>query len=133
MGNGRGFYTSDGLKKLASIVREARGDRSYREFEAITGVSHGVIRRIEILDAKMPDWGTLQKLAHPNTPFTALQLQAIAMQQEDLVDKVEQKFWRAEDVIDVVRDLPDQEIGRLAKMLVDLLVQGNIDNNNKSD
>jgi hypothetical protein len=119
----RSFYTPKGLKKLAEIVRAARGMRSYREFEAITGVSHGVIRRIEILDAKMPDQRTLSKLA-PHTPFSAIQLQTIAMQQEEILEDVDKQYWRAEDVMSVIDNLPDEEIARLAKLLIDrLLVQ----------
>ncbi|MGL5922152.1 hypothetical protein [Chroococcidiopsis sp.] len=118
--NGRG-YTFNGLKKLAKICRQARGNSSYREFERITGISHGVIRRIEIEDSKMPEYSTLEKLA-PHTGFTVRQLQAIAMQEEDLIE-TEQKYWIAEDIMLTVRQLPQTEVARLAKMIIDYIVE----------
>lgn len=112
----RKFYKPEGLRKLAEIVRLARGSLSYREFQEITGISHGTIRRIEIQDAKIPDYETLAKLAYPITPYTLEELQAIAMHRvEESIDI--RQYRTAEDVLPMVMELPPSEIARLGQML----------------
>lgn len=111
----RKFYDPEGLRKLAQIVMQARGDLSYREFEKVTGISHGTIRRLELQDVKMPDYNTLVKLAHPVTPYSMEELQAIVMQKEDEV--LIRQYRTAEDILPMVMELPDIEIARLGQML----------------
>ena len=118
----RSLYTSAGLEKLAQIIRQARGDLSFRQFQEVTGVAHGVIRRIENLDAKMPDPTTLKLLA-PHTPYTYRQLQAIAMQEDDLAFEIERQYWSAEDVMPIVRELPETEAARLAQLIIDYIME----------
>lgn len=108
------LYTTDGLKKLADIVRTARGDRGYRAFERLSGVSHAVVRRIELEEVKNPDDTTLAKLA-PYTPYNFDELKAIA--QERLVGEV-RKYRTAEDLLPLVAELPVAERSRLAQLII---------------
>lgn len=110
----RTFYTKNGLKKLGEIVRQARGNLSYREFEPICGVSHGTIRRMELGDVKMPDYATLLRLA-PHTPYTIEEIQAIAAEREpgDM-----RKYRTYQDVLPMVMELPDQELAKLGQAIL---------------
>lgn len=120
--NGRSVYTAEGLRKLSLIVKTAMGGMSYREFEGVTGISHGVIRRIVICDSKMPDKITLERLAYPTTPYTFEQLQLILMEREIDSDDFRQ-FRTALDIFPLVTELPDAEMAELVKMIVDRLVE----------
>ncbi|MFB2897410.1 hypothetical protein ACE1CI_31215 [Aerosakkonemataceae cyanobacterium BLCC-F50] len=113
------LYTESGLLKLAQIIKQARGSRSYREFEAISGVSHATIRRLEICDVKNPDIATLANLAI-HTPYSVEELIAVAEER----DKVDIRQYRtAEEAIGVVDQLNHQEAARLAQMIVGRLAK----------
>lgn len=107
------LYTQAGLKKLAEIARSARGDRSYREFEKITGVSHAAMRRVELNEVKNPDDTTLAKIA-PYTPYSFEELKAIA--QERSVGEL-RRYRTAEDLLPLVTELPVEERTRLGQMI----------------
>lgn len=116
----RSPYTVEGLRKLSLIVKSAMGDMSYREFEETTQISHTVIRRIVICKAKMPDRGTLEKLASPVTPYTYEQLQLILMKRD--IDESDFKQYRtAQELFPLVLELPRKEIAELAKMIINHL------------
>lgn len=113
------LYTEQGLLKLAQIIKQARGSRSYREFEALSKVSHATIRRLEICDVKNPDIATLANLA-VHTPYTLEELIAVAEER----DKVEIRQYRtAEEAIGVVDQLNHQEAARLAQMIIGRLAK----------
>lgn len=113
------LYTEPGLLKLAQIIKQARGARSYREFEALSGVSHATIRRLEICDVKNPDIATLANLA-VHTPYTVEELIAVAEER----DKVDIRQYRtAEEAITVVDQLNHQEAARLAQMIIGRLAK----------
>ena len=114
------LYTEAGVSRLAAIVRQARGNRSYREFQNLTGVSHATIRRLELQEVKSPEDLTLAAIA-PYTPYTYEELKAIATERQ----RGEIRSYRvAEDLLPYVRELPDSEAARLAQMIVARL--GNI-------
>ena len=118
--SGRSVYTAEGLRKLSLIVKSAMGDMSYREFEKVSGISHGVIRRIAICDAKMPDRETLQRLAYPVTPYTYEQLQLILMERD--IDESDFKQYRtASELFSLVLELPVTEMVQLAVMVINHL------------
>ncbi|MFB2836501.1 hypothetical protein [Floridanema evergladense] len=113
------LYPESGLLKLAQIIKLARGSRSYREFEAISGVSHATIRRLELSDVKNPDIATLANLAI-HTPYTLEELIAVAQER----DKVDIRPYRtAEEAMSVVDQLHHQEAARLAQMIIGRLAQ----------
>lgn len=126
-------YTQKGLQELARIVRQARGDYSYREFEAIITqslekrkvpgrVPHATIRRIELCDfSQGPDNDTLAKIACV-LPYTAEELRRIMSGQSIMLqlgpgENIRQ-YERAEDVLPMVMELSDEEILRLGQMLL---------------
>ena len=121
------LYTEAGLIKLAKIVRHSRGDRSFREFERLTNISHAVIRRLEIVEVKNPDDSTLSKLA-PLTPFSFEELKAIAQERQQGEIR---KYRVAEDLLPIVNQLPYSEMARLGQMIIAklarLLTDGDIE------
>lgn len=113
------LYTEQGLLKLAQIIKLARGERSYREFEALSGVSHATIRRLELCDVKNPDIATLANLA-VHTPYALEELIAVAEER----DKVDIRQYRtAEEAITIVDQLNHQEAARLAQMIIGRLAK----------
>ncbi|MGA9377827.1 MAG: hypothetical protein WBV73_03405 [Phormidium sp.] len=113
------LYTEQGLLKLAQIVKQARGSRSYREFEVLSGVSHTTIRRLEFCDVKNPDVATLANLA-VHTPYSLEELIAVGEERE----KVDIRQYRtAEEAIDVVDQLNHQEAAKLAQMIIGRLAK----------
>lgn len=113
------LYTEQGLLKLAQIIKQARGSRSYREFEALSKVSHATIRRLEFCDVKNPDIATLANLA-VHTPYTLEELIAVAEER----DKVDIRQYRtAEEAIAIVDQLNHQETARLAQMIIGRLAK----------
>ena len=117
----RTLYTSAGLAKLAEIMEQARGGLSYREFEAVVGISHATIRRIEKGDVKEPEIATLKKLA-PHTPYILTELIAICRGTPNEETEVRQ-YLVAEDVLPYVRELSDLEAARLAQIILARLVR----------
>lgn len=113
------LYTPAGLQKLAQIARSARGDRSYREFEKISGVSHAAQRRVELGEVKNPDDTTLVKIA-PYTPYSFEELKAIA--QERQVGEL-RRYRTAEDLLPLVNELPVEERARLGQMIFGILAR----------
>ncbi|MFB2937540.1 hypothetical protein ACE1B6_20015 [Aerosakkonemataceae cyanobacterium BLCC-F154] len=98
------------------------GDRSYREFEVLSKVSHATIRRLELCDVKNPDVATLANLA-VHTPYSLEELIAVAQER----DKVDIRQYRtAEEAIDIVDQLNHQEAARLAQMIVGRLAKMDI-------
>ncbi|HEY9737572.1 MAG TPA: hypothetical protein V6D06_14860 [Trichocoleus sp.] len=116
----KSLYTEQGLLRLAEIVKRSRGGRSYRDLEALTGVSHATIRRLEKLEVKTPEDSTLQSLA-PLTPYSFEELKAIGQERERPEIR---EYLVAEDVWPIVSSLPANEAARLAKMIIDLLAAG---------
>lgn len=108
------LYTEVGLSQLAEIIKQARGDRSYREFETVTGVSHATIRRLELCEVRTPEDATLSQIA-PFTPYSYEELKAIAQERERGEIR---KYRIAEDVLPIVNELPAVEAARLAQMIV---------------
>lgn len=66
-------FTPEGLRNLASIVREARGDLSYVKFQNITGLSHASIWQIEKGKVEEVRLSTIIALA-PHTRFSMEEL-----------------------------------------------------------
>lgn len=118
---GRNVYTPEGLRKLSLIVKSAMAGMSYRDFETVTGVSFGVIRRIAINDAKTPDRETLEKLA-PHTPYTFEELQLILMEREIEPGYSYQKYRTAVELFELVVELPETEMAALATMIINHIV-----------
>jgi transcriptional regulator with XRE-family HTH domain len=115
----RTLYTDSGLLRLAEIIKSSRGDRSYREFEAVTGVSHATIRRLEHCEVQNPEDSTLSHIA-PFTAYTFEELKAIAQERE----RGEVRQYRmAEDLMPMVDQLPDREAARLAQMIIGKLAR----------
>jgi transcriptional regulator with XRE-family HTH domain len=113
------MFTEPGLLKLAQIVKQARKERSYRDFEEITGISHTTIRRLELTEVKNPDVATLSKLA-PHTPYCVEELVSIAGENH----KAEIREYRtAEEAMAVVGQLSKQEAARLAQMIIGRLAK----------
>jgi transcriptional regulator with XRE-family HTH domain len=108
------LYTEQGLLRLAEIIKQARGNRSYREFENVTGVSHATIRRLELREVTTPEDTTLSQIA-PFTPYTYEELKAIAQERERGEIR---KYRIAEDILPMVKELPVTEAARLAQMIV---------------
>ncbi|MBW4694659.1 MAG: hypothetical protein KME27_23155 [Lyngbya sp. HA4199-MV5] len=108
------LYTETGLARLAEIIKAARQHKSYREFEAVTGVSHATLRRLELCEVHNPEDNTLSQIA-PLTSFTLEELKAIAQERER--GKI-RKYRLAEDVLPIVAELPNREAARLAQMIV---------------
>lgn len=109
-----GAYTLEGLRRLAQIVKDARRNRSYREFEELTGLSHATIRRLELEEVKEPKDSTLEAIA-PHTPYSLEELKAIATEKESSPIR---EYRVAEDLLPYVNQLPDIEAARLAQMIV---------------
>lgn len=120
-------YTKSGLKELAKIVTQARGNLSYRQFEALIKdillrkglsgtVPHATIRRIELCDWRRygPDRETLIKIACV-LPYTVDELQAIMS--SDSIDSYPQQYRSAEDVLPLVNQLSEAEKVRLIGMI----------------
>ena len=108
------LYTQTGLARLAEIMNSARNHKSYREFEAVTGVSHATLRRLERCEVQNPEDNTLSQIA-PFTSFTLEELKAIAQERERGEIR---KYRLAEDVLPIVEELPNREAARLAQMIV---------------
>jgi transcriptional regulator with XRE-family HTH domain len=108
------LYTETGLSRLAEIIKTARGQHSLREFEAVTGVSHATLRRLELCQVHNPEDNTLSHIA-PFTSYTLEELKAIAQERERGEVR---KYRLAEDVMPIVLELPDREAARLAQMIV---------------
>lgn len=104
---------------MAQIARSARGERSYREFEKIAGVSHAAMRRVELAEVRNPDDTTLAKIA-PFTPYSFEELKAIA--QERQVGEL-RRYRTAEDLLPLVQELPVEERARLGQMIFGILAR----------
>lgn len=122
------LYTVAGLTALSQITHTARGDRSFRQFEKLTGISHAALRRLELAEVKNPDDTTLAKLA-PYTPYNFEELKAIA--QERTVGE-KRKFLVAEELMPMVNELPVAEMVRLGQMILSRLARLLQENVNKS-
>jgi len=114
----KSLYTPGGLQSLAAIVKRARGSKSLREFGDLVDVSHATIGRMERLEVTNPEDSTLEKLA-PFTPYSLDELKAIGQEREQ--HSPVRDFRVAEDVWPMVDELPDAEMARLAKMIIDRL------------
>lgn len=106
-------FTEAGLLKLAEIVKQARGERSYRDFEELTGISHTTIQRLEGVKVKNPDVVTFSKLA-PHTPYSVEELVSIAGESKTDV----REYRTAEEAMAVVGQLSKQEMARLGQMII---------------
>lgn len=118
-----GRFTKEGLKRLAQIIRQARGSQSYRQFEEKLGgePSHATLWRLEHGVGKDPDLSILKKIA-PFTPYSFEELLAIALQELDepvqqIPTSVSHRVVTAEDIWPLVQALPDVEKSRLGQML----------------
>lgn len=122
-------FTREGLAKLGEIVKAARGGRSYRQFQSLTGLSHTTIRNIELYatdavideDFDSPEikefkLSTLEDLA-PHTGYTAEQLKLIC-QGHSVADSIDSQFLVAEDVLGFIYKLPASEVLRLAEAVL---------------
>lgn len=115
------LYTLSGLKRLATIVRQARKpSKSFREFELITGISHSTLRRIEMEEVQNPDDFTLAAIA-PTTPYSFEELKAIAQERQYIPNIAQVKT--AEDLLPIAMQLSDAELGRLGIMIVSHLAK----------
>jgi transcriptional regulator with XRE-family HTH domain len=108
------LYTEAGLRQLAEIIKSARQHRSLRDFEAVTGVSHATIARLERCEVSNPEDNTLSLIA-PHTSYSLEELKAIAQERERGEIR---KYRLAEDVLPIVDELPRREIARLAQIIV---------------
>lgn len=131
MANGHG-YTTQGVKDLAKIIKQARGFLSYRDFEiylserlaenGIKGkVPFSTLRRIEMCDFSPgfgPDYDTLAKIAYV-TPYTIEELSAIA--RERSLEMV-RTYRVAEDVLPAIRELPKVQRLRLIQMIASEMI-----------
>jgi len=128
---GRTLYTTEGLHKLAEIVRQVRSDMSYRDFAAKAGISHATIRRIEAEEVKEPEISTLTKLA-PFTPYTIEELIRICQQSSGKLPDV-RTYRLAEDILPMVDDLPDIEAAKVAQAIIARLVKPSVSLNGKGE
>lgn len=112
------IYTQEGLRKLGTMIREARGSLSYRAFEQKIGVSHGTIRNLEIGDANTPAVQTLAKIAR----YLGLKLEEVQALLSEKPVISNRAYFSAEDIKPMVRDLPITEASRLGKWIFDYLV-----------
>ena len=113
------LYTESGLKTLSQIIRTARGDRSFRQFEKLTGISHSTLRRLELTEVPNPDDITLSKIAN-FTNYSFDSLKAIA-QERNVGER--QKFQLAEELMSMVEELSTVEMVRLGQMILERLAQ----------
>jgi len=109
--------TTEGLQRLAQIVQEARGKRSYRDFGEATEISHATVRRLEKGEVDNPEVHTLQKLA-PYTPYNVSELVAIVSGRPP--EEV-RKIFTASDIWPHVEQLPVPEQQKLLLRLIDRL------------
>lgn len=107
-------YSQEGRDRLAAIIKNARGGRSYREFEKIVGgITHSTLVRIENAESDPSD-KTLLELAKV-TPYSYVELKAIV---QNVTPPDIRKYVTAEDVMTAVKNLKIEEIERLIAMLV---------------
>lgn len=69
-------FTPTGLRNLALVVREARGNLSYVKFQNVTGLSHATIWQIEKCKVDEVRLSTMVALA-PHTRFSLEELVTI--------------------------------------------------------
>ena len=95
--------SQEGLKKLAEIIKTARGD-----------VSHGTIDRLEKAGSDVSD--EVVEAISEGVPYTYTELKAISQgrQPEDL-----RAYVTAEDVFEVAASVSKEEQVRLMHMLLD--------------
>ncbi|MGL5805914.1 MAG: hypothetical protein ACRC11_10800 [Xenococcaceae cyanobacterium] len=109
--------TKNGLDKLATIVKQARGTLSPRQFGTLCNLHHMTIRKIEASKNGELELSTFEKLS-PHTPYTVEELIAISRSQP--IDTVKQ-YRVAEDIAMLATDLPDVELARLVELLAQKL------------
>lgn len=106
-----------GMDRFIQIIIKARGKYSVREFSEKLGLAHTTLRRLEAGLTKSPDQSTLNMLAE-YTPYNADELRAII---EERPPAEIREMVTAEDFLKIAKDLPPDEIARLAHLLIDYL------------
>ncbi|NEQ26937.1 MAG: helix-turn-helix transcriptional regulator [Microcoleus sp. SIO2G3] len=110
-------FTEEGLRRLAEIIKTARGERNSSEFAKIVGINYMTIIRLENCEVKTPKISTLQKLER-FTPFSWEELLAIGTGQSGATRR---DILTADDVMPYVTQLPLTEIGRLIQKLGEIV------------
>lgn len=105
-------YTEEGLRKLGDMLRQARRGRSYREFEAEIGLSHGTLRSLEFCTTN-PDIRTLIKIGR-YLGFRPEELQSLLVGKAPIEEK---EYHTHEDLKAAVRKLPVAEAARLGQWI----------------
>lgn len=123
------LYTENGRQKIAAMIREARGKRGYRAFEDEIGISHGTIRNLELCQEINISTPTITKIAK-YLGYSFEQLQAILLGR----DVLKKRDLTADELMDVVRDLPVSEVVKFApkfmSYLASLIPPAKIENGN---
>lgn len=132
--------------RLGKVVRQGMGELSYRQVEALTGVSHATIRRL-ILNSdgkggtiKSVDTATLEKLA-PFLGYSVEQLRSLISGSPEnprlaqsvaqfvlycwhfSLIKAQENISTAEDAMLIVEELSDYEALKLAQKILARLVR----------
>lgn len=118
------FPTAEGKRKLARIVRDARGLKTLREFETHLLKVYGKKLSFNAIAAledphnnRTPTTGTLDAIA-PATGYSAEELAQILVYKPDLVEEEIKKYQTYEDLLPLARAMPKSERVLLIQALV---------------
>lgn len=112
-------YSLQGRIRLGKLIRQTRGGLSYREFDELVGISHGQIRKLELGEVANPDRRTLQKLG-AKMGYSFEEIHAILT--ESPPSNGSRHYYTVEEIMNLVRDLPLSEVGRLGQQIFSYLL-----------
>lgn len=104
-------------ERLASVIKEARGARSQRQFAKDLGISFATIRCWELCES------------FPNAENLELIAKTLGRSLEEFLRYLrnapgkEPRVTRAEDLLPLVNELPGREAARLAQMILERWVK----------
>ncbi len=105
-------------KRLASLVKELRGDKSQRKFAKALGVSYAAVRSWEESES-MPGLSSLEKIAAYSNQSLEEVLEYINQDNKNKSENIElSKACFAEDLIPALKKLPKKEQTKLAQFLI---------------
>lgn len=104
-------------QRLSEVIKKARGSRSQRQFAKALGVSYGAVRSWEECES-LPGLESMEAIA-----------QTLGYSLEDFIAHIRgannaskpPRPRRAEDALYLIEDLPQEEVQKLTKLLVDKL------------
>lgn len=110
----------EGIQKLATLIKQKRGEMSLPQFGEIVGLSYVTIWKIELKERNKLQMDTLAALA-PVLGYSMEELTEICTGKKNPLPPPKREFLTAEDVLPIIHQLPPDEKKRLREIDLDTM------------